>query len=90
MDYGAVYNAQFIMNNAQYKKTKTPFRESNRFYRGRIMNLLREKSMKERDVLDIMKEVYMKEKECIMPILQKLEKDGLIVRTKTGIITLPE
>ena len=54
------------------------------------MDLLREKLMKERDVLDIMKEVYMKEEKSIIPILQKLEKDGLIVRSKIGIITLPE
>jgi len=93
MDYGAA--SKFERRNLEpvegWSKKKTiPFHDSNRFFRGRIMDLLREKSMKERDVLDIMKEVYMKEKECIMPILQKLEKDGLIVRSKIGIITLPE
>lgn len=89
MDYGAANNAQFIMNNAQYKKTNIPFRESNRFYRGRIMDLLREREWKEEELIQELIQTYDKPKEFFEKIIQGLEKDGLIQQIDTAFI-LPE
>lgn len=60
------------------KKT-IPFRQSNRFYRGRLVDLLRDGAVKEQILL----------KDFAPSIIEALLLDGLIVRTN-GLLALPE
>jgi len=90
MDYGALamQNAKCQMLN---KKKKTiPFRDSNRFYRGRIVDRLREGDMRESKLTSELEKKYEKSNDFLKAILQGLEADGLISRSKTGIISLPK
>ncbi len=89
MDYGAL-----VMPNIQYpitnKKKRKPFKDSNRFYRGRIIDRLREGDIRESKLTSEFKKKYGKSNDFLKVILQGLEADGLISRSKTGIITLPK
>jgi len=79
MDYGAMelqgtgYRAQGLV------KKQKKFIGSNRYYRGRLMDLLREKSFSE---------IYIKKK-FSQPVIDGLLKDGLIVRNKR-MLSLPD
>ncbi len=90
MDYGAIaLNVSRITSHVSQKKS-IPFRESNRFYRGRIMDRLREGDISQRDLLKEFTGTYGKSEDFIASILSGLEADGLISRSKTGIISLPK
>ena len=88
MDYGALEMKKSALKVHTGKKQGS-FKDSNRLYRGRIIDLLREKKMKESELTNYMAETYKKEKEFVIFLLGKLEHDGLIMRSKTGIISLP-
>lgn len=103
MDYGALalardtkqikrnYYGQKTISNKHVSisnQRKLPFRESDRFFRGRIMDALREKSYSEKALKAYMVESYGKDTEFIDRIMKGLEKDGLIKREK-GMIGLP-
>lgn len=89
MDYGALAmtNIQIPMTN--WKKQK-PFKDSNRYYRGRIIDQLREGDIVQKSLLKELGGKYAKPAAFFQSILRGLEADGLITRQKTGIITLPE
>lgn len=94
MDYGALalprtVNPDPIGVNREQITKKKPFKDSNRFFRGRIIDILREKEMKELELIDDCAREYDRSEDFIQSILQGLEKDALIVR-KNGILTLPE
>lgn len=74
MDYGAL---ELPKVPGMVKKQKQ-FRGSNRFYRGRIIDVLREGSMKERVLL----------KDYSASVIDGLLKDGLIER-RNGYLSLP-
>ena len=80
MDYGAL-RLHSGRRPERSRRTVQPFRDSNRFYRGRIMDLLREKSWKTDQLIEYGENVYHKPKEFLKEIIQGLEKDGLIVST---------
>ena len=86
---GAVTEVEEAPVKAKVEKKVTPFKESNRFYRGRILDLLRERSYGEKELLQTMKNTYKKSNEEIRRILTGLEKDGLIIKKKSRI-QLPE
>lgn len=69
---------------------KQPFRESTRFFRGRIMDLVREKKWKKKDLVKFLKDEFDRDADASKLLLQGLLKDGLIVRSKSDIITLPD
>ncbi|MBI2404805.1 hypothetical protein HYV22_01340 [Candidatus Gottesmanbacteria bacterium] len=71
-------------------RLKIPFRESNRFYRGRIMDRLREGDIHQSDLIKEFTGTYGKSEDFILMILQGLEADGLISRLQSGIVCLPE
>jgi len=80
MDYGALEMSSKGRSASGRKKIKpkVPFKNSNRYYRGRIVDLLRERPMKERTIL----------KDVSASVIDSLLKDGLIER-KNGILSLP-
>ena len=90
MDYGAI---ELQKVNGKRKKVKTkqvPFRESNRFYRGRIIDRLREGDVSKKIFIRELVKKYDKPASFFQSILKGLAADGLITTTKTGIISLPK
>jgi len=90
MDYGALRRFAPQGKPSNKSRLKIPFRESSRFYRGRIMDRLREGDVSQSDLIEEFTGNYRKSEDFILMILQGLETDGLISRSKTGIISLPE
>lgn len=90
MDYGAIAMSKVKMQKSKVKKNIIPFKESNRYYRGRIMDMLREGEKIELNFIAEAALSYQKSTEFIASILDGLASDGLISRSKTGIISLPE
>jgi A/G-specific adenine glycosylase len=89
MDYGALALRGDVKPSKKTKKhEKVPFRESDRFFRGRIIDALREKSYSELELIEFMIENHGKNGEFFNRILTGLEKDDLIKR-KQGRISLP-
>ncbi len=70
-------------------QSKLPFKQTNRFFRGRIIDFLRKHSMKEGDLIQEMIEHHGRDEVFLRQILEGLLSDGLIERSKTGIISLP-
>ncbi len=88
MDYGSeeLKSLNFKIKNG---KSQKPFKESNRFYRGRVIDKLREHQMREFMFLKEFGDIYDKSEDFLLGILEGLIKDGLVVR-KNGKIQLPE
>lgn len=88
MDYGslAMTNIQIPMTN--WKKQK-PFKDSNRYYRGRIIDRLREGDMGENELLKELSKTYTKPVTFFRIIITSLIKDGLIERISHDILRLP-
>ncbi len=88
MDYGAL---ELERNGKRsVKKKSKPFRETNRYFRGRLLDLVMEKNRNEKDLMQEMVKKFGKDGGFMEGILKGMIKDGLIVRNKTGIISLPE
>lgn len=91
MDYGAlelpkiVNHKSFIIN----RKKAIPFRETKRFYRGRIVDRLRAGSIEEDILCRECMQNYGKTEDYHEEILEDLEKDKLVTR-KNGIVSLPD
>jgi A/G-specific adenine glycosylase len=87
MDYGALE-----MSKLKIKKVKKlggiPFKETNRFYRGRIIDALREGDMRQWVLLKEFGNRYDKSEDYLVTILNGLIADGLIERKK-GMLQLP-
>src|SRR3989344_2519397 len=69
------YRGKFPKNE---KKKAIPFRESDRFYRGRIIDRLREGNIRESVILKEFQTKYGKSREFTRTILSGLENDGLL------------
>lgn len=89
MDYGAIELSRLRITDYGLRKKSLPFRETNRFFRGRIMDELRESEKKELALVDDFVRKYDRSEEFIESILHGLEKDGLIVR-ENDVLALPE
>jgi A/G-specific adenine glycosylase len=88
MDYGAL---ELVKRKRDGVKKKTvPFKETNRYSRGRILDLLRERKWKRKHLYEKMIKLYGKDTDFYFGIFKGLEKDGLISSSKTDIISLPE
>ncbi|MBI3955949.1 Fe-S cluster assembly protein HesB [Candidatus Gottesmanbacteria bacterium] len=90
MDYGALELRNIQINKYTNKQMeKIPFRESNRFYRGRIIDRLREGEISEKKFLNELGKTYTKPVAFLHSIIASLVKDGLIERTSRGVLRLP-
>lgn len=83
------YNALFLSKTKIKKKNsnKIPFKETNRFVRGKIIDLLRENSYSEINLIVSMKK-FKKSKKDVIIAVESLMKDNLIV-SKTHQYMLP-
>jgi A/G-specific adenine glycosylase len=81
MDYGSLEMSSKGRSASGRKKIKSsvPFKNSNRYYRGKLMDVLREGRRKEKSL----------QKDFSQSVIDGLLKDGLIVRSH-GIISLPD
>ena len=88
MDYGALAmtNIQYPMTN---RKKQKPFKDSNRYYRGRIIDRLREEKISEKKFLNELEKKNTKPVAFLHSIIASLIKDGLIQRTSRGVLRLP-
>lgn len=88
MDFGALAmpNIQYPITN---KKKQKPFKDSNRFYRGRIIDRLREGEMSEKILLNELEKMYTKPTTFLRSIVSSLIKDGLIQRTSRDVLHFP-
>jgi A/G-specific adenine glycosylase len=89
MDYGSqeMTNAEIQISNI--RKKQIPFRQTNRFYRGEIIDMLREKKYIETKIINYIYNRYNKQEYEIQNIINGLIKDGLVIRKK-NILSLPE
>lgn len=71
MDYGASH----LWSNLN--KKQKPFKNSNRYFRGRVIDMLRDKAMAEKE-LNVKPE-----------IIEGLIRDGLVVRSRDNMLHLP-
>ncbi len=90
MDYGALEMQKVNGKRQKVKENRIPFRESDRFYRGRIIDLLREQEMPEIKLLMELVDQYHKPKVFFDTIVASLLSDGLIERVKRKTLRLPE
>ncbi len=93
MDYGALAlpalrNSAIHCAPALTHKKSIPFKDSNRFYRGRIIDRLREAAQKKDKLTSTMIVTYGKDKGYYEHMLRSLQKDGLIEITR-NTISLP-
>jgi A/G-specific adenine glycosylase len=85
MDYGALE----LERVGKIKKSeKKPFKETSRFYRGRIIDTLRIQKTPQHDIISSLMS-YGKPPQDIQTIIEKLILDGLVIREKE-ILSLPE
>lgn len=90
MDFGALeLNVSRVTYHVSRKKT-IPFRQSNRFYRGRIIDRLREGKIREASLITEFQTTYGKSREFILTIIAGLARDGLLARFARGVIGLPK
>lgn len=84
MDYGAL---ELKKVPGAVKKQK-PFKDSDRFYRGRIIDRLREGNVRDFILLKELQHAYDKPEDDLLRIVESLIKDGLVEREK-GTLQLP-
>ncbi|MCX6791995.1 MAG: Fe-S cluster assembly protein HesB [Candidatus Gottesmanbacteria bacterium] len=79
MDFGAAHNSLFSIHNSKINKKKIPFQKTNRYYRGRLIDILREGPVDEHILVKVFS----------ASIINGLLKDGLVERKK-GMLRLPD
>lgn len=90
MDYAALELRNKQINKYTNKQmNKIPFRESNRFYRGRIIDRLRESDIAQKKLIKELEKQYTKPAVFFRPIIAGLLKDGLIEKISHGLLCLP-
>ncbi len=88
MDYGAVEMSKLKLEKIGKKPPGIPFKQTNRYFRGRIMDTLREGDSTESSLVREYKDRYGKSKSFFISILEGLARDGLLVRSN-GKVALP-
>ncbi len=94
MDYGAIAipNSRDVKRKDQsvVTKKKIPFRDSPRFIRGKIIDILREGPSREDEIIQKISQLANKPKDFIVTAFNSLLKDQLIERLDPGHIQLSE
>jgi A/G-specific adenine glycosylase len=89
MDYGATHGKELRIKNKELRKKRIPFKQTNRFFRGRIIDELRNNNITESYLINKFQRSYNKSSHYTKDLLIQLEKEGLIRRFKCGQIALP-
>ncbi len=91
MDYGALQLRDVkVKRPERSRRTTNVFRNSNRFYRGRIMDRLRAGKLRQKELISDMIKQYGKPEGFYLTLLEKLKVEGLITRSSRGIVSLPK
>ncbi len=91
MDYGALALPALTHSPIHPSRKKSlPFRDSNRFYRGRIIDRLREGDLEENNFIKEFQKKYPKPVIFFRSIIVGLIKDGLIQRYPGSTLGLPD
>ena len=77
MDFGALELPSLVPKTAR-GKGKIPFKDTNRFIRGKIIDVLRERSFPENELLVILSDLTKRDEETLVKNLQSLIKEGLV------------
>lgn len=89
MDYGALELQKVNGKRKKVKKNKISFKDSNRYFRGRIIDRLREGEVQQEKLIGECVSLYDKPRSFMRGIIASLLKDGLIEHTSHGIFRLP-
>lgn len=89
MDYGSSELRALVSKKALRNITAQPFSSTNRFYRGKIMDMLRDHAVMESVCIDTMSHLYKKPADFFKGIIQKLISDGLVERDRDTTLHLP-
>jgi len=89
MDYGAAHTKSLLVSKSPSLSRKVSFKDSNRYFRGRIMDLLREKSWNIDELIGHEEKTHKRSKEFFIEIIQGLQKDGL-VECSSATVGLPK
>ncbi len=88
MDYGALEMSKVRGKRVSAGRKQAPFRDSNRYYRGRVIDVLRVGEADERKTVADFSRQYDKPAEYFAGVIGQLIRDGLVERRGTRI-TLP-
>lgn len=90
MDYGALEMPKIVPRKRAGAASQIPFKETSRFYRGRVVDVLRERPIEQSQLVHDFSAEYGKSSEYIEDIINGLARDGLLFRDTDGIISLPK
>ena len=92
MDFGSAHSHLFFSqsSHSSHSSRSVPFRESTRFYRGRIMDLVRERAWKQNNLFEELIKKYGKDITFYEMITEKLLQECLLARSSRAVISLPE
>lgn len=90
MDYGALVVAKDKTIKKNRKKSALPFKLSDRYFRGRILDDLRVRERSLRTIKALYHTKYSLTSTKIVALLDRLKKDGLIEISSGGKIYLPQ
>jgi len=91
MDYGAANISNLLIKKStNLLIKKISFKESDRYFRGRMMDLVRKKDWKQDVLIKEMMKLYGKDDEFYRKIMKKMLGEGLLSHSSGDIITLPE
>jgi len=89
MDYGSVSNSEFTIQRPAAKKKTSPFKETDRFIRGIIIDCLRIRPYSEMELVKIVAGICKKPVNRILKIIERLKQEGLVeIRKET--VSLPK
>lgn len=88
MDYGAL-ELPSLLPKTKKMKPSIPFKSTDRYFRGRIIDELRLSSQSKKEFVLLLVSKYGKSAEYFEILLDKLSQEGLIVLQKTSRVSLP-
>ncbi|MEK7533227.1 MAG: hypothetical protein AAB542_02225 [Patescibacteria group bacterium] len=88
MDYGASALPRDAVKRTVMKKAAIPFKDSDRFIRGKILDYLRAKNINEQSLIVVLLREHGRTRGRYIAIISKLIKDGLVIR-RSNFLTLP-
>jgi A/G-specific adenine glycosylase len=89
MDYGALELNRTGDRGLGTVNKQKPFKDSHRFYRGRIMDILREGEIDMQKLYDVFLQKYDKPSVYVDEVLDTLKKDKLVLQKNNQCLSLP-
>lgn len=89
MDYGTLELGNMVEKKQRNKRAGAPFKDTDRYFRGRMMDILRERTILETELIQTMALTYDKSEAFAKKILDSLVADGLAAKSN-GSVKLPE